>query len=274
MSVILLVDNGSSRANATLQLRRLAKKLSEKTRHKVHPVSLQHANKIPAEELNGIPARTFGEFMTEKLSEGERDFVVIPLFFADSKAVSSFIPEQSSLLKNEFGEFKLRVTPVIYPLPNGEQQLSEVIYDHIMHCANEHTLPLENIVLVDHGSPIARVTEVRKHLAQSVQQKLPDGVTLDQAVMERRQGKAYDFNGTLLKDWLTKIAESGGSSAIIALMFFLAGRHAGEGGDISDICDDVMKQYPGFKIAISPLISEHETLLSILQSRLEGNHHE
>lgn len=268
MSVILLVDNGSVRANATQQLRQLAKKLSDKTQQLIHPVSLQHANKIPVEQINGTPARIFAEFMAEKLSEGEREFILLPLFFGKSKALSSFIPDNSELLKEKFGDFSLHIAEVIYPLPKGEALLSEIIIEHITNTAKKHKLPLKNIALVDHGSPIPRVTEVRKHIAQTVQHKLPDDATLEQAVMERREGKEYDFNGDLLKDWLIKKAESGETSAIVALLFFLAGRHAGEGGDIAEICEEVMNQYPDFKIFITPLISEHDSLLSILHSRL------
>ena len=270
MSVTLLIDNGSSKADATLQLRQLAKKLSDKTGRLIHPVSLQHANKIPPQQINNSPARVFTEFMTEKLTEGEREFTLLPLFFGNSKALTSFIPEQCELLKQTFGEFSLQVAEVIYPLPEGEPLLSEIIYEHIMLTASKHQLALTNVALVDHGSPVPRVTEVRKHLANMVQQKLTNEVSLEQAVMERREGKEYDFNGDLLKDWLTVKARAGESSAIIGLMFFLAGRHAGEGGDIVDICKDIMNQYPDFKIAISPLISEHKSLLSILHSRLDN----
>ena len=83
-------------------------------------------------------------------------------------------------------------------------------------------------MLVDHGSPVPRVTDVRKHLANSVQKKLPAEVTLEQAVMERREGPEYDFNGQLLEHWLLDKAASGESSALVIMMFFLPGRHAGE----------------------------------------------
>ena len=269
MSVILLVDNGSSKAEATIQLRQLAKKLSDKTGRLIHPVSLQHANKIAAEKIHNIPARVYPEFMAEKLAEGEEEFILLPLFFGNSKALTSFIPEQNALLKQKFGDFSVQVAEVIYPLPEGEPQLAEIIHEHITQTATQHKLPLTNIALVDHGSPVPRVTEVRKHLAKTVQQKLADRATLEQAVMERREGSEYNFNGDLLKTWLLQKAESGESSAIVILMFFLAGRHAGEGGDIVEICEEIKKQYPNFKIAISPLISDHENLISILHSRLK-----
>ncbi len=269
MPVILLVDNGSVRPNATLQLRRLAKKLSEKTGQLIHPVSFKHADRIPAEQLDGLSAQIFHSFMTRQLIQGQRDFILLPLFFGNSKALTSFVPDEMSVLREKFGDFQLDIAEVIYPLPNGEALLTDIIYEHIYATVVEDKQPLQNIVLVDHGSPVPRVTEVRKHLAQTVQDKLPSDCQLEQAVMERREGKEYDFNGALLKDWLTQKAASGETSAAVILMFFLAGKHAGEGGDIVEICDSVMKKFADFKIAISPLITEHSAFVSILQKRLK-----
>lgn len=268
MPLILLSDNGSTRVNATLQLRELTAELSKKTGHKIYPVSLQHADQIAETELNGIPARTFTNFITQKLIQGERHFVLLPLFFGNSKAITRFIPAEIKLLKEQFGDFKLDVCDVIYPMPNGEKLLSKIILEHIHITANSKTLLLKNIVLVDHGSPSPRVTEVRKHLTKTVQNELPADCTLEQAVMERREGKEYDFNGDLLKDWLTAKARSSESSAIVVLMFFLPGRHAGNGGDIAEICASVTDNYPKFKISISPLITNHPDFLDILQNRL------
>ena len=271
MPVILLTDNGSARANATLQLRQLSTALSKLTGHIIHPVSLQHASKIAVEDLHGIPAQVFPSFMAQQLSRGEKEFIMLPLFFGNSKALTSFVPDEVAVLQQQFGDFSLHIAEVIYPLPQGEPLLTEIIYQHINSTAAQHNLPLKNLVLVDHGSPVPRVTEVRKHLAQSVQQKLPNTCVLEQAVMERREGREYDFNGDLLEHWLSQKAVAGETSAIVILMFFLAGRHAGEGGDIVEICETVKQQHSGFNIAISPLITEHPLFLSILQSRLNAS---
>ncbi len=269
MPIIFIADNGSTKPDATRQLRVLADGLSEKTGQTIYPVSFQHAQRIPAEKLDGRPAQIFIDFMTRKLSEGHREFLLLPLFFGNSKAITSFVPEQLDLLKPQFGEFTLTIAEVIYPLPQGEPLLETIIHDHILQTADTNELPLKNIVLVDHGSPVAKVTEVRKQLASRVQSRLPANVKLQQAVMERRPGTEYDFNGDLLQHWLTSRAEGGATSALVILQFFLAGRHAGAGGDIVEICAEVMKKYPQFKIAISPLISEHPALKDILQQRME-----
>ncbi len=267
--IILLTDNGSMRAQATLQLRHLAKKLGEKTGQLVYPVSLKHADRIPAERLNDLPAQIFHAFMSQQLEQGQRDFILLPLFFGKSKALTSFVPDEIATLKQQFGDFQLDIANVIYPLPKGETLLTRIIDEHIQSTAGKNNLPLKNIVLVDHGSPVPRVTEVRKHLAKTVQDDFGADYQIEQAVMERREDREYDFNGALLKDWLTHKADGGETSALVILMFFLAGRHAGEGGDIIEICDSVMKKYPDFQIAISPLITEHPLFLTILKKRLE-----
>jgi len=270
MPVILLTDNGSTRADATLKLRELADKLGSQTGFTIHPVSLQHANHIPEEALNNIPAQVFPEFMEQQLIKGNKDFILLPIFFGQSKALTKFIPDTLSSLKNKYGEFQLKIADVIYPLPKGEKLLCEIIHDHITDTAEKEKLGLNNVVLVDHGSPIPQVTNVRKHIAQSVQENLSGDCTLEQAVMERREGSEYDFNGDLLENWLKNKAQSGETSVIIILLFFLAGRHAGKEGDIVEICESVMNEHPELKITISPLISDHPKFLSILQSRLNS----
>jgi hypothetical protein len=208
--------------------------------------------------------------MQQQLSAGETEFILLPIFFGKSKALTSFVPDEADRLRQQYGDFSLQLAEVIYPLPTGEPLLVDIIHDHIQQTAAQHNLPLQNLVLVDHGSPIPRVTEVRQHLAQQVQNRLADATSLEQAVMERREGREYDFNGDLLEHWLSRKAEAGAKSALVIMMFFLPGRHAGENGDIVQICDSVMQQHPGFKVAISPLIAEHPAFVNILQLRLQG----
>lgn len=269
MPVIMLVDNGSTRPNATKQMRLLAAELGLKIKNSIYPVSMQHANKIPAEQLGGEAATIFSEFMTEQLQSGVKEFIVLPLFFGKSRAITKFLPDEMKKLEAEFGEFSLEVAEPIYPLPNGDPDLVEIIKDHIEQTTSAEQTSSKHSVLVDHGSPVPRVTAVRQHLADAVRAKLPKGSILEEAVMERREGSEYDFNGDLLKNWLTKKAQAGETHAIVILMFFLPGSHAGEGGDIVEICDDVMQQFPNFKIEISPLISQHPKLVSILEKRLK-----
>lgn len=269
MTTVLLVDNGSVKPAATLQLRHIAQQLSQQSEQHIHPVSLQHAGVISAEALGGIKATVFTDFLQQKLTAGEQHFVVLPLFFGKSRALTAFIPQQQALLAQTFGEFEITIADVLYPLPDGDERLATIVYEHIQQTADHAGLPLKNIALVDHGSPLPQVTQVRNGVTDQVQAKLADSVqVVDQVAMERRKGRQYDFNGTLLVDWLMNKAEQGERSAIVGLLFALPGRHAGAEGDIVTICESVMQRYPDFTVAISPLVGEHPLLIDMLYERL------
>lgn len=272
-ATILLVDNGSTRANAAAQLRHLAESLGNKTGKKINAVSLKHSDRVSTDEvknkLSGIPARVFRDFMTEHLSAGQRNFILIPLFFGNSRALSSFVPDEKAELESEFGAFDIKMTEVLYPLPDGESLLVDILYEHALTSTKGSTKDaLKNLVLVDHGSPLPAVNAVRQHIAKALNAKFPDEINVAQTAMERREGKEYDFNGELLEHYLNRIAESGETHATVLLLFLLAGTHAGEGGDIEQICDVVMKQHPDFKVSISPLISQNKKLVDCLEQRL------
>ena len=268
MPVYLVIDNGSKKPAATLHLREVAEKLSIVAGKTVHAVSLQHANAIEPHQLNNIPANTFYSFLQQQLKQGNREFVVIPLFFGLSRALTSFIPEQIGLLEEEFGAFSLKLADVIFPLPAGEDRLAKILHDNILATVNDKNSVKENIVLVDHGSPDAKITEVRKQVAIKLNSLLDDNVQVDQACMERRAGREYDFNGDVLENYLKEQAVKGNHSIIIAMLFFLPGRHAGECGDIQEICDNVISDYPELQVKITSLISEHDLMISIIHDRL------
>ena len=264
---LLLVDNGSSRPESTLNLRRLAERLSETVGRRVHPVSLQHAHKIPPDALGGVAADTFHPFMAKRLAEGDRRFILLPLFFGPSRALSSFVPDQVTRLSAEFGAFELTQAQVLCPLPEGEPRLARILCDQLPPA----TTPQRRVILVDHGSPIPQVTAVRRYLAATLQPLLPPDSPLLEAVMERREGSEYDFNGELLEEVLLQAAQADEQTPIaLSLLFMSPGRHAGSGGDIEAICQRVAKRHPELSIEISDLVGEHGGLIPILHDRLRS----
>jgi sirohydrochlorin ferrochelatase len=269
MPIVLLVDNGSRRAEATLNLRRLADQLSQRSETMVHPVSLQHANRIKPEDIGGTPAQTFEPFMREKLEQGERSFIVIPLFFGLSKALTRFIPDHMEQLSKEFGEIDLKLADVLCPLPGGEPRLTQILKDNTDSV--QSSLEANHVILVDHGSPIPEVTAVRNHLAAELASLVNPESKLHSAVMERRSGQEYDFNGILLEDLLEQLGKEESEEAIVLTLLFLSpGRHAGPGGDIEEIANHAIKTYPWLSIIPSQLVGEHPLLISILEDRLSA----
>ena len=269
--VVMLVDNGSRRAAATLSLRSIAADLAEACGRPVHAVSLQHSGDIPPDELEGIPAQILPTFLREQLAQGRRDFVAVPLFFGLSRALTAFVPQQVELLEKEFGPFELRMADVLSPMPDGEPLLADILADSVSRGCAAMGTEADCVIVVDHGSPLPEVTAVRAKVTMTLRERLADGIQLSQAVMERRRGAEYDFNGMLLGDLLDACVAPGGKAAVvIAMMFISPGRHAGPGGDIEAICTDAIARNPGLQLSISPLIGEHPLLIDILKARLEA----
>jgi hypothetical protein len=275
--MLLLLDNGSRRAAATLNLRRIARHLSERLGTEVHPVSALHSSKIPAAQLGGIPAWTLEPFLREQIATGERRFDILPLFFGPSRAVSSFVPEVSARVAAERGSIEVRVADVLCPLPTGEPRLADILADHALTAlrqagTGQRMDPPAEFVLVDHGSPLPAVTAVRhwlaEHLGSALKARLDQETRVLEAVMERREGAAYVFNGRLLAEVLDAFgAGDTPRNLVLAMQFISPGRHAGDGGDIAGIVAEAQARHPGLKVQTSPLIGEHPRFLDILADR-------
>ncbi|QIK38000.1 cobalamin biosynthesis protein CbiX [Caldichromatium japonicum] len=265
---ILLVDNGSSRPESTLSLRRIASQLAVRIGQPVQPVSLLHAECIPAAQLGGQPAEILEAALHRLLYDGVRELIILPLFFGRSAALTQFIPEMVSRLVAQRGPVELTIAPELCPLPPGEPLLVEILADQVGATMQAAGIIPQRVVLVDHGSPLPQVTAVRHWLAGRLRLRFSAQTELIEAVMERRPGPEYDFNGPLLEEILERLAAQDAQIPIVLAMLFISpGRHAGPHGDIAQICARIKARHPSLPILISPLVGEHPTLIEILAQR-------
>lgn len=269
---LILADNGSSRPDATRALRRIARALTDRAGEAVYPVSLQHADRIPATALDGTVADTFEPFLARRIAAGDRRFLVLPLFFGPSRAITDWIPERAAACQREAGQaIELALAPPLCPLPPGEPRLVGILRDNLREAAERAGLGPRRVVLVDHGSPSPEVTAVRRWLGKCLRAGLSADTRVHEAVMERRAGKAYDFNGERLDQVLTRLArEDRDEPVFLSLLFVAAGRHAGEGGDIDTIRLACEAAHPGLRTLPTDLVGQHPALVEILAERLRG----
>jgi sirohydrochlorin ferrochelatase len=273
--MLLLLDNGSRRPAAALNLRRLARELGERLGETVHPVSALHSSRIPADQLDGEAALTLEPFLRDRVAAGDRAFGVVPLFFGPSRAIGQFVPEVAERVSADLGGFEIRVADPLCPLPDGEPRLAEILADNVRKALTGPPMAAgdADVLLVDHGSPVPAVTAVRHWLAAELERRLGPGYRVAEAVMERRDGAEYDFNGPLLAEALGGKDVGAGASGprarpvVLAMQFISPGRHAGEGGDIAEIVAEAQAKTPGLRALISALIGEHPLFVDILADR-------
>ena len=120
------------------------------------------------------------------------------------------------------------------------------------------------LALVDHGTPAPEVNALRNAVARDLADLL--GRQVLACSMERREDSLYDFNEPLLERVDAVPGFSGGR--LLAVMFFLLpGRHAGAGGDVAQICEDLVARGAYEAIECSPLLGQHPLLVEMLADR-------
>ena len=127
---------------------------------------------------------------------------------------------------------------------------------------------MPQVALVDHGTPSARVNEVRCRLERELRSLLGDrAAVVTAASMERRPAPQYDFNEPLLESLLgTPPFDSG--DVIIAMAFLSPGRHAGVGGDIDAILADARASHPALRTHTTPLLASQSLVTRVLGDRV------
>ncbi len=263
--IVFLVDNGSLRPQATIGLRCLAEGLTGRTGLRVEAVSLLHSHKIAADKLNGIPATIVKRRLRECLAAGPHEFVCLPLFLGPSLAIGDYLPQVVDELSGEYPELKVRIASVLagedFDAP--DLRLAQMLADQIR--ALRPSLSAK-VALVDHGTPVIEVNRVRNAVARQLSSELNLPLVLP-CSMERREGRAYAFNDPLLER-LGSVEDFAGGRLILAMFFLLPGRHAGEGGDVAEICEGLIAEGTFEQIQNTPLLGEHPMLLEILEDRL------
>ncbi|NDV62478.1 cobalamin biosynthesis protein CbiX [Puniceicoccales bacterium CK1056] len=275
----LLVDNGSLRASSVLNLRRVARDLSEATGLEILPSSLLHSSKVPVGDLEGEAAVNLERRIRLFLEAGERDFTIIPFFFGKSGAITGYLPERLAYRREKHGDFNVWRTPFLaHGLEEKSQnsidldvnhKLVDILADRVREVIRDKKLSRPKVAVVDHGSPKPEVAMLRNEVSCALAGALGNEVcALFQSSMERREGDEFAFNEPLLEK-LLRHPEWNHGDVVISMLFLSPGRHAGQGGDIDGICKAAEAESPGLRTHMTGLVGDHPGMIPLLQQRLE-----
>lgn len=268
--LFLLVDNGSVRPAATLALRSIANGLSKTTGFEVRPASLAHSNRIPREDLEGEPAeRLIDHLLSPDLAE-DRSVVILPFFLGNRGAIVRMVEKTVAQALSDRPSLKISMAPFLFE-EDGEDQdvLARAAASRILDLVNQTTVP-PNVILVDHGSPYPLAAQVRNFVAGQVQALVRDRVrSVIPASMERREGSQYQFTEPLLSEVLLR-PRLHDRPVILSFFFLLPGRHAGEGGDVAEICAEARQKVPSLEILPTALLGDHPIVVEALEKRIRN----
>ena len=268
---VFLIDNGSLRPQATLALRALAAALSERTQMRIQAVSLLHSHKIDAARLGGEPATILIRALRHAAKEGKREFVLLPLFLGPSRAIADYVPEVIEAVREDYPDLNVAIAQTLAgkDVDSPDARLAEILAASVQALLQvEGVQNSAKVALVDHGTPYAPVNALRNAVAAQLAEHLPECQVVA-ASMERRDAPEYDFNEPLLER-VDQVEDLAGGVLIAAMFFLLPGRHAGEGGDVAEICEGLCQRNAFERVLRTPLLGESPMLLEILSDRLRA----
>jgi len=233
-----LVDNGSLRAEPTLNLRRIAIELGGRLGIPVHPVSLLHSSKVNNVHLEGIQANLLEDSLRAYIQFPEsQPVLVLPLFFGPSRALTEYIPKILAKLSREVPSLDIRLANCLLSHNDDSSEFMARILLNRLQEVSQNFSPgdqVPQVVLVDHGSAVQEVLHVRQLVSRQLKQvTIGKYDYIGDCSMENPQG-AEKYNNRLLSDLLSSVDPN--IPVILSQLFFSNGRHAGKDGDIEKIC--------------------------------------
>ncbi|MDX2187984.1 MAG: cobalamin biosynthesis protein CbiX [Opitutaceae bacterium] len=266
--VTFLFDNGSLRASSTLNLRALAEQMGKRG-CPVRAVSLLHSSGVDPTELGGLRAELLEVAVGEALAaRPELEVRLLPFFLGPSGALTDYVPQRMRSIASKFPKASFKMAPSLCADPSApDPELVEALVGTTLRAIEKSGFQRPRVVLVDHGTPVPMVTQVRDSLGCALAARL-QGRAGDVAVasMERRPGEAYAFNEPLLETRLTTPPFDIGE-VVVVLQFLSPGRHAGPEGDVAQICKAACGRSRGLRIEISDTMGAEPPMLDLLVRR-------
>ncbi len=263
-----LFDNGSLRAASTLNLRVVAKALEAEIGAPVKAVSLLHSSGVDVGKLGGERAQLLEPALHEWLSAGAKgSAVLLPFFFGPSAALTVYVPDRVTALRAKFPDARLEQAGCLVDVGAADDRVAGALVEAVRATIRRENLMSAKVVVVDHGSPLRGVAQVRDYLACQVAGLLGAEVAeVGMASMESREGAEYAFNRPLLAERL-RAAPFDAGDVVLALQFLSPGRHAGAGGDIAEICEAAKAERPGLRTWMTETIGADARVISVLAER-------
>jgi len=254
-----LVDNGSLEPAAHAGLRSAAARISERAGIPVDAVSWRHSDRAAP----GGPARTLAPWIRSWLSQGERDFLIVPFLISPGGAVGSALRADLEALAAEAGGFGFAVTQGL-----SEDALADVVADRVREALAARGLRRPPVIVVDHGGPSRASAAVRDAVAKGARERLGGCVgPVAAASMEAPEGASRGFSRPLLRDALASPGFASGD-VLIAPLFLSPGRHAGPDGDLARIARRAQERSAGLRCHFTDLAGSHPAAIGALAGAL------
>ena len=276
--LILLVDNGSLRAESYVSLRTMAAAVSSLSKLSVVAASARFADRAvglspPGDTVETTLSRYLRGYSPSGAATAPR-LVVLPAFFGLSDTLTQLVPAIVARHAAACPALRLTTAAPLVDITNAtDTRIASALRDGVLFTLAGLSLTLESaaVVLCDHGSPVPEVGAVRNHLAAQLRALLPSPRAFAEASMERRAGAKYDYCDPLL-EVLLRTPPFNDGLVVVALAFLSPGKHAGPGGDLVTIAEAATRDAAAagrtLRVLFTPLLGASAAVAEVLCERL------
>jgi len=289
--LIFLVDNGSVFRPSIDNLLHVASLLENAIGRKVIGVSCGFSDSVGGKLL----AQELDKLLHESINGDSEQLIglriiVVPFCISPGavvqkmkrQLVSRGIYSPGPLIENSSSNSSDRIKQkgisvvgrALYEEGSLDLRIAEIAFERIEELIQREKIKNAIVIVVDHGSPQLQMARIRNCISGQISMLLAKCWKLDEdlkptscyaASMERREGKEYQFGDPLLENLLV-VEPFRSSNVIISMLFLSPGRHAGENGDIQQICEQAKNQNSSsFNYYLTDLLGTHSKVIDILK---------
>ena len=99
---------------------------------------------------------------------GQREFVIVPQFFGPSRALSTYVPSIIERILKNWPDAQFHLASCLYDKKdNSADLIAGILEDRLSDDSLDGAIDDRSIILVDHGTPVVEVNQVRHAVAAS-----------------------------------------------------------------------------------------------------------
>jgi hypothetical protein len=240
--IVLLIDNGSLRAESFESLRAISARVGALLGLDARAASARFADRIVlADGSRGATLATAARAALD--ADARASLLLLPAFLGASDTLYELVEAEAAALRAAFPAARIAVARAALDARVGAAALAAsaaALAGAVARAAREAAAAAgfapgaAALAVCEHGSPTRAVGDARAAVVRALGGGGGEWRALEGCAMERRAGAEYDFNDPLLEVLLRKPPFDAGD-VVLGMLFFSPGKHAGAGGDIDGI---------------------------------------
>ena len=147
-----------------------------------------HSHKVDASKLDGKPGMSMESFFLSNEAEVVKNLSFLPMFLGPSLAITDWLPEKLTQWSQNGNNRKFSIADCLFQ--KKDIRIAKALAEYVVDLIPQYSPQKPFVILVDHGTPLPEVNQVREEIGCFLEEKLGNQISgFSTACMERRRAK-------------------------------------------------------------------------------------